>query len=132
MRFKLAYKHKERLILIAVIKIFKCKIVNTICTVALEVYLVAVSVENIAVIAVRSKFKAVCCTPILILTLPVLRNGRFFTMNTDSGITVRSKMPFSYVCSLITRIVEMFCKRCDAIGKCNAVPIASDLRSINT
>ena len=132
MRFKLTYKHKKRLALIAFVKIFKRKIVYAVCSVALKIYLASAFVKNISVIAVRGKFKAVCRAPVLIFALPFARNCRFFTVHSRRACRIGGKMPFAYVCRLIARFVKVMRKRSYISRKRNTVFVAAYFGCINS
>ena len=51
-RFKLRNKHKKRLVFIAVVYVFDCKVIYAIGSVALKSNFVIVVVKNIAVVSV--------------------------------------------------------------------------------
>ena len=131
MRLKLGNKQEKRLIRSLLIQIFQRKIIDAVCTVALEVNLVPLCVKDIAVITVRGEFQHVgCAPPVPIATLPILWNRGFFTMDANIGKTVGGKMPFANISRLIPSLIEIFRKRLDLLRKRDPIPIAAALRRI--
>ena len=130
MGLQLGNEHKERLFTVVIIDVFKGKVVYAVGSVSRKINFISVFVENISVITVGRKFQNIRGSPILVAPLFFNGNGGFFTMKTHSGISVRGKMPFSYIGGVVTVFVKVIRQSARIFGEGYSVPVATAFRSI--